>query len=387
MQAGTEILMDRQVSSIPSLMAGPIHDLGARLGLGATGLGLAVAGVLWAILVLLAAAAGGLDRLFALHFIAGHVRILVALPLILACESVAEAALGPFVRGMVASKIVRGASATALQRECDRFNCLTSSRLGEGLLLIVATLPSWIAVDIVPLGATAMRPVGSGNESALAGYWYWLVCLPLFRFVLLRAAFRLAVWYFFLWRLSRMDLNLLPTHPDRLGGLSILSEVQIGFILMTAAISAVVSAAIAEGMAMQGIPLQEHYGTIIVAMLICAAVFIAPLYIFAGRLWRVRLRGRAEYADLAASYVGAFDAKWLRGCAREDELLGSADLQSLADLGNSVQVIDEMMIAPVNWDMVKHYAAAALVPMLPLLLFEFPLQEIAGRVLEKLLGG
>ena len=379
--------MDRRLPSIPSLMAGPLHDLGARLGLGPTGLGLAVAGILWVVLVILAGAAGGLDELLALHFIAGHVRILVALPLVLACEGVAEAALGPFVRGLVASHIVRGASATALQRECDRFNRLTSSRLAEGLLLIVAALPVWIGTDVAALGDTAMRPSGSGSEMPLVGYWYWLVCLPLFRFVLLRAVFRLAVWYFFLWRLSRMELNLVPTHPDRLGGLRILAEVQTGFILMTSAVSSVVSAAIAEEIAVRGGHVQEYYGTIIVTLLICAAVFIAPLYIFAGQLWRVRLRGRAEYADLAAGYVGAFDTKWLRGGAREDELLGNADLQSLADLGNSVRVIDEMMLAPVTWDTVKHYAAAALGPMFPLLLFEIPLQEIAGRVLEKLLGG
>lgn len=378
--------MDRP-ASVPSLMAGPLHELGARFGLSRLALGLAIAGLLWAVLMLLAAVDGILDRILSLSLIAGHVRILVALPLILACEGVAEAALGPFVRGLVASRIVSGASATALQRECERFNRLTSSRLVEGLLLLIATLPAFIAADVATVGATAFRPTHPDTEALLAGYWYWFVCLPLFRFMLLRAMLRLGVWYYFLWRLSRMDLKLVPTHPDRVAGLAIASEVQLGFIMMAVAFSAVVSAGIAEQIAARGEQLQDHYGTIVVMLLVCAALLIAPLYMFSARLWSVRVRGRAEYADLAATYVSGFDAKWVHGAAREDELLGSPDLQSLADLANSVKVIDEMKLAPVTGEMVMHYAAAVLAPMLPLMLFEFPLQEIAGRMIEKLLGG
>ncbi|MGG5890075.1 hypothetical protein ACLF3G_23355 [Falsiroseomonas sp. HC035] len=392
LQTTTELIGDRQLTSVPTLMAGPLHGLGVRLGLirpdsaNTLLLGLAIAGLLWAVLMLLAAATGTLNQLLSLSVIAGHVRILVALPLILACEGVVEAALGPFVRGLMVSEIVRGAAVTALQRECDRFNRLTSSRLPEVLLFIVATVPDWVSMDVPVFGATAMRPVHTGAEMPAAGLWYWLVCLPVFRFLLLRAVFRLGVWYLLLWRLSRIELNLVPTHPDRVGGLRFVAEVQLGFILLTAAVATVVSAAIAEQIATQGGHLRSHYGTIVVTLLACATAFIAPLLMFAGRLWRVRLRGRAAYADLAAGYVGAFDAKWLCGGAGERDLLGSADLQSLADLGNSVQVIDEMKIAPVTQEMVVQYAMAGIIPMLPLLLFEFPMDEIAAHVLEKLLG-
>lgn len=381
-----QTLMDRP-ASVPSMMAGPLRELAARFGLGSVALGLAIAGLLWAVLMLLAAAGGMLDKVLSLSIIAGHVRILIAIPLMLACEGLVEAALGPFVRGLVASRIVSGAFVTALQRECDRFNRLTSSRLVEGLLLLIAMLPAFIAIDADMVGSTAMRPTHPDSEPLMAGYWYWFVCLPLFRFMLMRALFRLGIWYFFLWRLSRMELNLIPTHPDRVAGLAIAAEVQLGFVIMAVAFSAVVSAGIAELIVARGGHLQQHYGTIVVMLLACAALLIAPLYMFSTRLWLVRLRGRAEYSDLSVQYVSGFDAKWLRGTAREGDLLGSPDLQSLADLGNSVKVIDEMKLAPVTLEMVLHYAAAVLVPMLPLLLFEFPLQEIAGKILEKLLGG
>ena len=62
-----------------------------------------------------------------------------------------------------------------------------------------------------------------------------------------------------------------------------------------------------------------------------------------------------------------FDAKWLRGGAPADEpLVGSADIQSLADLANSFEVVQTMRIAPVTKEAIVQLAAATLAPLVPL---------------------
>ncbi len=377
---------------MPCLIAGPLHDLGVRLGLvgrepaRTVALGVALGVVLWGVLLLLAAVEGVLDRLLVLPFVAGHVRIIVALPLILACEGMVQATLEPFVRGLFAGGILRGVPAADLAAACGRFNRLASSRLAEALLLGLAFAPSLLSVPIGGVGVTTVQAAADA-EIPLSGLWYWHVCLPVFRFVLLRAVFRLGVWYVLMWRLSRLDLTLIPTHPDRVAGLRLIADVQGNYLLFTGAVNAVVAAAIAEEMASHGGRLHDHYATILVTLLCCAAAFILPLYVFVGRLWQVRLRGRAEYGDLASEYVSGFDAKWLRGGnPAEEPLLGSADLQSLADLGNSYRAVEEMQIAPITGELLKQHALAGLLPMLPLLLFEFPLDEILGRIIEKLVG-
>ena len=48
--------------------------------------------------------------------------------------------------------------------------------------------------------------------------------LPIFQFLLCRWYFRLFIWARFLWQVSRIDLSLVPTHPDRVGGLGFLSD-------------------------------------------------------------------------------------------------------------------------------------------------------------------
>jgi hypothetical protein len=84
---------------------------------------------------------------------------------------------------------------------------------------------------------------------------------------------------------------------------------------------------------------------------------------------------------LAERYVREFDAKWLRGGAAADErLMGSADLQSLADLSNSFEVVRSMRIVPLTWDAIVQLIGAILLPLAPLLLTMIPVEELLDRV-------
>ncbi|HEY7558236.1 MAG TPA: hypothetical protein VIH18_25865, partial [Candidatus Binatia bacterium] len=84
---------------------------------------------------------------------------------------------------------------------------------------------------------------------------------------------------------------------------------------------------------------------------------------------------------LAERYVREFDAKWLRGGAPAGApLVGSADIQSLADLANSFEVVRTMQLAPITRDALLRLVAATLVPVVPLLLTMMPLEELLKRL-------
>ncbi len=103
----------------------------------------------------------------------------------------------------------------------------------------------------------------------------------------------------------------------------------------------------------------------------------APLLLFAAQLARAKRTGLREYGTLAEHYVREFDAKWVRGGAPADEpLVGSADIQSLADLANSFEVVRCMRIVPITKDAIIQLAVATLVPVAPLLLTMMPLEEL-----------
>ena len=99
------------------------------------------------------------------------------------------------------------------------------------------------------------------------------------------------------------------------------------------------------------------------------------------RLMQAKRTGLREYGRLASRYVREFDLKWVRGGATAAEpLLGSGDLQSLADLGNSFQVISDLRPFPFGRDTVIQLVLFPLIPVFPLVLTMIPLEELIKKL-------
>jgi hypothetical protein len=110
---------------------------------------------------------------------------------------------------------------------------------------------------------------------------------------------------------------------------------------------------------------------------------LCPLMVFAGQLARAKRAGLGEYGVLAQHYVREFDAKWIRGGRDPGEpLVGSADIQSLADLANSFDVIRTMRYVPFSKETVFQLGIVTLAPLLPLSLTMISLEELLKRLLS-----
>jgi hypothetical protein len=110
---------------------------------------------------------------------------------------------------------------------------------------------------------------------------------------------------------------------------------------------------------------------------------LAPLTVFTPQLGRAKRRGLADYGLLASRYVEEFEKKWVLGSASpHDELLGAADIQSLADLGNSYAVIGEMRAVPFGLQDMTRLAAVTAAPLVPLGLTIFSLEELVMRLIK-----
>ena len=164
---------------------------------------------------------------------------------------------------------------------------------------------------------------------------------------------------------------------DRVGGLGFLANTAYAFAVLAVAHGALLAAQIANRIFFLKAELTQFKIEIatLVVFLVCA--FLGPLLMFAPQLAAAKRKGLREYGTLAERYVREFDAKWLRGGAPADEpFVGSGDIQSLADLGNSYEVVRSMRIAPITKDALLIIAGATLVPIVPLLLTIMPLEEL-----------
>ena len=221
---------------------------------------------------------------------------------------------------------------------------------------------------------------------SLAGKCYAWFSLPIFQFILIRWYCRLFLWGQFLWRVSRLDLQLKPAHPDRSGGLAFLGTSTFAFTPLLLGQSVIVSAMIAGRILHEGAQLPAFKYELAGALVLALLQALGPLLVFVPGLLAAKRRGLREYGLLADRYVREFDRKWLYGGAAPDEaLVGTADIQSLADLGNSFAVVSKMRAVPFGKETVLQLLAVTALPLLPLALTMFPLDELIRRVLGVLL--
>ena len=376
-----------------SLLGGPLHRLGRRLGLvrgetNTVALGLALGLLPWSILLALASIGGVCDKLFSLSAIAADVRLLVVIPLFFLCESSLDPRLRDFVSTIVRSGVVPSIALPALESEIARIVRWKDAWLPEAMCLLAATILSLFAAQLHLSGKTAaLDSTRSLSDVPFAGLWYWIVCLPLFRFLMFRWIWRIALWCRFLWRLEKLDLHLVPIHPDGAAGLGYLEIVQTHFTALVLAISIVVSASFAEEISSGKTVFEVIYPAFALTLIVELALIFLPPCVFAFRLRACQEKGLSDYMVFAARYVNDFEKKWLNASAiPADPLLGTADLQSLADLSNSVGIVRNMRWVPVSTRLLVTVVIAALLPMLPLLLFKYPIAELVQRVFNKLAG-
>jgi hypothetical protein len=283
---------------------------------------------------------------------------------------------------------VTAAGVPALEAEIERLLRYKDSWLPDALCGLGALLWTVFASHVNMYGATAATdPSRLINDAPLTGLWYWAVCLPVFRFLFLRWVWRLALWCHFLWSLSRLRLNLVPTHPDGAAGLGLLEAVHSQLFPLVLAISAIQSAAVAEEITLGSMSFDGVYPALALLVAVQAMLVLGPLLIFSPKLWRVRLDGLERYNELASHYVNAFDAKWARGGPAPDEpMLGTPDLQSLADLGTGVERVHAMRWVPCSTRLLTSTVIATLLPLLPLILFKVPVGEIGQKFFANLMG-
>ena len=320
-----------------------------------------------------------------LRDIEAQVRLLVALPLLIVAELVVHLR----GRGVVVQFLDRG-----LVRPADvpRFNGFIESAMRlrnsiaieVGLLLVAVTVGHWLWRSTIAYGSSSWYAVHADGRLrlTLAGVWFAAVSLPLTQFFLLRWYFRLLIWFRFLWQVSRLDLHLVPTHPDRAAGLSFLGRGTYAFGPLLFAQGALLAGVIATRVLYGGRGLMDFKMDAIGLIGFFVLFLLGPLLVFTPGLSRAKRTGLAEYGKLASTYVSAFENKWIRGTESEPELLGTGDIQSLSDLGQSYSVIREMRVVPFGLQDITRLAATTALPLLPLGLTVFSLEELVMRLLK-----
>jgi hypothetical protein len=352
---------------------------------------IAIVAIAWVPLLVLSVldgqALGGPAKVPFLKDVEAQVRFLVALPLLVIAELVVHQRMRLVVRQFLDRHLIPDAALPRFDAAIASAFRLRNSLLAE--LILVAMVYVFGVMGVwryyIALSDTATwYAVPAGGRMALSttGFWYAFISLPLFQFLLIRWYYRIFIWTRFLWQASRIELSLIPTHPDRLGGLGFLSNIAYAFTPLAIAHGALTAGPIANRIFYLGASLPDFKAEVAFIVLFVLLLVFGPFLVFGSRLASAKRTGLREYGTLAERYVREFDQKWLRGGAPSDEpLVGSGDIQSLADLGNSFEVVKTMRLVPGTRDAVLRLVAATVAPIVPLFLTMMSLEDLARKLL------
>lgn len=313
-----------------------------------------------------------------------HTRLLVSMPLLLAAEVAVHRRGKQIVRQFFDQDLVAPEDQPRFESIIASGIRLRNSAFMEVLVLAFSILGGFLLGGrYLEMETATWYRAAAGDQMLLtpAGYWYLFVSLPVFRFILFRWYFRLAIWYRFLWQVSRhIPLRLNALHPDRAGGLGFLSTSTYAFQPFLLAHTVALSGFLGSKIWHEGAALPQFKLEIVAWLGFLMLLVLTPLVFFVIQLGDARRAGLREYRIVASRYVAEFRRKWIEGHAAPDEaLIGSADVQSLADLSNSFTVVEGMRWIPFGQGTLVRMAIVTALPLLPLVLTMIPLDKLIDR--------
>jgi len=379
------------------VLGGPLFRLYRRMHLSGPaleGLGrrvLVITLFVWLPLLVLSALSGhavgrGLEISF-LRDIEANARFLVAVPALIIAEATVHTRISPLVPRFLERRIVEAEDLPAFRTAVNSALRIRDSNIVEGaLLVLVYTLGLWIWWSQIALGVATWyaHPDAAYLNLTPAGYWYVFVSVPFFQFILLRWYMRLMIWFRLLWQVSKLNLHLSAAHPDQAGGIGYLGTGSYGFGPMLFAQGTLLAGLIASRVLHDGRTLLSFKMEAAGFVALFVLVIIGPLVMFTPKLDDAMRDGAEEYGLLANRYVFGFETKWIReGVPEANHLLGTPDLQSLADLGNSYSMVRRMRIIPFGLQVVTRLVTITAAPLLALALTVLSPQE-AQQLLARL---
>jgi hypothetical protein len=316
-----------------------------------------------------------------------HARLLFAVPVFIVAEAIANRMTAQILPQFVHSDVVRAS-------DVPRFDALLADavRLRDALspwMIIVGLAVAWTLTGTFtsPTHDVAWAADGPAPTSlGFGGMWYAYVGRPVFIVLILAWLWRLILLGTLLWRISRLDLDLVPTHPDRAAGLGFLNHLPAAFSLVILAPATVIASVWVHDIKYHGLAVDSLYPMMAAALAIAAVVILSPYVAFAGQLFRVRQRALLDYGALVSRHGRGVRRKWILGETKSDDpLLSAPEIGPVADTLALFDAVQRTRIVPIGRIALLAVALPVAIPFLGVLAMRIPLGELLVQLGKTLL--
>ena len=316
------------------------------------------------------------------------VRLLVVVPMLVVVSGVVGVQLNAAITYLNETDLVgaddqadyEGAVATVRRRVSGSGSALIIAAIAILISALVFLLTNRLEYE-AGLSNWMVRADGTGGLTP-AGMWFAFVSWPVVAFLLLGWAWRYVAWSLFLRDLGKLDLAILPGHPDLTGGLAPVARAHSTFVLVGFTVSALFSGAIANDLIHAGGTMASAGPEVAALMVVSLIVLLVPLTAFVPGMLKSKTQGILEYGHIAHDATAEFETRWKDG---GKGLIDTGDPSALCDLGGDYDVVQKMRVFPLGLRQIMVLGVVLFVPFSALALTQVSLAQLlktlAGRLL------
>jgi hypothetical protein len=314
-----------------------------------------------------------------------NVRMLIAIPILLGGQILMENVFRKIVRHIGEAGLLTPSDMERLDRTLVTLIRLRDSAIPEAIIALIIFFH--VLTQIHSQLAIALPWAVTGTEASAhitpAGWYYCVVSQLFYQFLLFVSIWKWTLWTAFLFRLSKLDLQIVPTHPDKHGGLGFLGMSPTAIIPTTLVAAAAIGANWREQILRHGLHLINFKFPAIILLAIMLIVAFGPLLFFVPLLGKLRRQGILQYGILGQIHSMEFHKKWIEHReGHEEELLAAPEISALIDLSGSFVNVEGLQPFPLDKGAVVGLVLSIAIPMLPVVLAEIPFVEVLKGLLS-----
>jgi hypothetical protein len=186
-------------------------------------------------------------------------------------------------------------------------------------------------------------------------------------------------------RISKLDLALVPAHPDGMGGLGFLQKLPKAFILVTLAMSAVLASRWIHDSLYHQITLDTLKLPLLSFVLLWGLTILSPLFVFSAKMISTRKKAMRQYSALLAEHGRLIHQKWILGQKiGEHDILDAPELGPSADIQTIYAAVKNMRIVPIGKSCIMPIIAPIALPMIIVAATQIPLMKILTTLFKAL---
>jgi hypothetical protein len=317
-----------------------------------------------------------------------HVRCLVAIPLFLLAEGMVNAATTQLLPYFVDSGLVRDEEIARFRKILKEMSKLRDSAFPwiaiAGIIVARATLPL-AASEIHELAWAGGTEASSTLDLGFGGWWFLYVTRSVFLILALAWLWRLVLLGLLLARIARLDLSIVPSHPDGLGGLGFIEQLPKAFSLVVLAFSAVAAAKWGHGLVFHQESVLSLKPLMIGFSITVLAIFLAPYLSLFLPLMKAKKQALLDYGKLVGNHGRLVRRRWILNEPVEyAELLSAPEIGPVADTAAIYEAVTQMRSLPIGKKAFIALAIPLSTPILILLSIQVPIKDILLTLLKTL---